>query len=127
MENKNYRYIEYEMNQNTKDLLFSSKVDNNPNYQFSHIAQFLYQLTLLNPNQEDFYNQVGDLKQQYQINLIFDHHTWSYQVEYQEFQFIFGLFASYFHDDKERDLLFQKKDVENVMKKQLLIFTHKID
>lgn len=122
MEKTDYRYIQYEMNSNTQNLLFASKVDYNPNFLYSRIVQFLYQLTLINPNQEDFYNQVGDLKQQYQINLIFDSRTWSYQVEYQGIQFVFGLFASYFKDDKEKSFLFSKERLGKCHEKSIALF-----
>lgn len=93
IEDNEYRYIDYEINHNTKQTLFHPIPNDNIQLDWNHISKFIYELTLQNPYHYDFYNKVGDLKQAYKINLQFDSNTWSYQITYKNFILTFGLLA----------------------------------
>lgn len=108
IEDNQYRYIEYAINQNTKKVLFQSISNNNINLDWNHMSKFIYELTLQNPNHYDFYNRVGDLKQKYQIHLQFDFNTWSYQVTYKNITLVFGLLAPQIHNKEMQRELFSE-------------------
>lgn len=107
--NNEYRYIEYAMNEETKKFLFQPQKNDHQNPDSIYISRFLYELTLINPNDEEFYNLVGDLKQRYHINLRWDSSSWSYQIQNNRIQFTVGLFAKYVSTEEHQTLFSEKR------------------
>lgn len=117
-----YQYIEYEMYQNTKDVLFQTAQNKKVNFDLYHIAQFIYRLTLQNPNDPNFYNIVGELKQNYQMNLQFDFNTWSYQIKYKGYTFLFRLLAPQINSAEMQTELFSDNRCRRCHERAIQLF-----
>lgn len=125
MEKEQYRYIEYEICPNTKDVLFQSISNNDVNIEFNHLASFIYELTLQNPYYYNFYNMVGNLKKKYQVYLQFDCNTWSYQITYQNVTFLLRLLAPLIHDTEMQQELFSENRRKKCHERSIQLFSQK--
>ncbi len=126
MQKDEYRYIEYEMYQKTKNTLFQTIVNEDVNPDFNHIAKFIYELTLQSPNHPNFYNNVGDLKQKYHIDFKMDYNTWSYQITYHNNTFLLRLLSPFIHGAKMQRELFSEDRRRKCHERTIALFSQNV-